>query len=987
MAPSSNPYVREVCGYDTSATGEMFAFGLWAVAAAIEDKGGEGARSLPSSTARRPVATSSSSSSSSSGSQQEGPAKGVQPHAGAPAPRKEAQTGPPNPQENAGGTQSPPSSSTARRPAATSSSSSSGSSGGSRQEGVEHRAGAPAPRKEACAGPPSPQDPPRQQPLPPLAGRGSEAEAAELAPLLLSLARQLLAVAGGGAGGPPRHRFLQQKYYERLPADFKANCDALVASTIAINALAAGCGAGGGTVEAIAVQIRCLVAHAGTLTAAVNNLNDGVRHHAEFRACSAALVARLQTRVDCTANLLKIACGAARGDESLAAAAREALRTGTWGPDQPAVDALLARHGAAAPVDGGGAAAEDLARIQRRLAEAVSRAPNGLDALREERQLATGLLESMNVPETVVYATLQGVNAAITRAMKGEEARSRLKAAISSLNADAIQQAISFAEDVAMKDVDGTLHDAEHILEDIREVSSLKAGLSVTPTAATDDVLQAILAANRFLKKSGIYLEKQVQYDANGKVIPVTEEYDVYVDHFNNHIWTADCTVLYQEACITYQQRRRASGIAEEIRELLELPDDDFVRSCQSDGLFSDVFEKCDDQSYGGADRKQLEKRVDTLMKVRAKAFFPQGDIKILSVPQRIPLRTLHARLVDEYKEDNPELDDVAFKISYVDQDNDRIRLATDRDWVECVSLKRDQCSSALLLSSTATMLRPGETKIELYLDYNFGGATVQHKSPRTSRQSHRPAASTAVLGSRTPLASALRSAPRDAISSLPVQEPPVMPGSGSSPPSSPPAVGNRGVPGHSVARHRASSEGSPAPAPAPHPGPTATTDLVRRQSDLSACRGTSANYPSPPPAPEAMPFAPVSRWGVGCGAMKLPEVPDASFIAAKKAQTHTAIEDAALGRGLPPASSLYPDLDVGSDTSDEGAGPTRWQNFKAKIPDGVAPLLQQRAAPMSRAPYRRSGVPLERRLSGPIQSGLRRGSDNRLSVAGRGMQ
>eukprot|EP01063_Lacrimia_lanifica_P026767 TRINITY_DN3660_c0_g1_i2.p1 TRINITY_DN3660_c0_g1~~TRINITY_DN3660_c0_g1_i2.p1 ORF type:complete len:522 (+),score=97.29 TRINITY_DN3660_c0_g1_i2:1611-3176(+) len=169
---------------------------------------------------------------------------------------------------------------------------------------------------------------------------------------------------------------------------------------------------------------------------------------------------------------------------------------------------------------------------------------------------------------------------------------------------------------------------------------------------------------------------------------------------------------------------------------MLILNDEEFARVCGGE-FCQDLLEKADECSYAGDDRKQLEKRVDAVFRVRLKVYFPQGDIKVLSVPQRINFAMLHCMLADRYQEDNPELDEVAFKVHYLDPDEDKIRITNDSDWRECLDMKRSQPAFAGTLGATVAP-RPGEFKLELHLDYHFGATTMvkrstTHATPATS--------------------------------------------------------------------------------------------------------------------------------------------------------------------------------------------------------------------------------------------------------------
>ena len=190
----------------------------------------------------------------------------------------------------------------------------------------------------------------------------------------------------------------------------------------------------------------------------------------------------------------------------------------------------------------------------------------------------------------------------------------------------------------------------------------------------------------------------------------------MYLDHFNNNIWTPECTVKYEETCIRYSEGRKEIEVVTESTEYLQLSDEQFISYCEN-GTIADLLTRSDDMNFtGNTSRKlkELEKRLDTLHRLRIKAFFPQGDIKILSTPYRITYKQLHDSLVNQYLEDNKELSSVAFKISYFDSDDDRINITTDNDWRECLALKRDILIQTYSLSMTAVRSHQNLVKLKL---------------------------------------------------------------------------------------------------------------------------------------------------------------------------------------------------------------------------------------------------------------------------------
>eukprot|EP01064_Diplonema_japonicum_P006490 TRINITY_DN1434_c0_g1_i1.p1 TRINITY_DN1434_c0_g1~~TRINITY_DN1434_c0_g1_i1.p1 ORF type:complete len:817 (+),score=147.41 TRINITY_DN1434_c0_g1_i1:51-2501(+) len=679
------------------------------------------------------------------------------------------------------------------------------------------------------------------------------------------------------AGGrDARYRFLATKYESRLPASLKTLISTLVPSVMATDKIIA---AGVKEVTAgyrrklpsLTKDINQLSEHKATLDAVVHGLNDCGDEN--LYNASARLLKRCAEKNKLGVLTLRLCCGLVKQDMDIVASTCKGISNLHLPPTDSGFTATIISNAADVTKTW-----DNISKIQLVIDETVQTCTDIVE-LRETRDRCLNELESLGVMELKIHDMTQILTTTIDRLTRGEEARISLKSALRSGNIDTVRTAIANAESVGMKDTDGTLHHAEVYLQETQEIHEIVSNLNVTSGTSTEHLLQAIVVANKYLMTTGLYIERAPVYDTNGKVIPpTTDECDMYLDHYNNKMWTGECTVVYQEACIQYGQRRTAASLSCEVKDLMDLPDDDFVRAAQLDDFFAELTAKMDDNAYHAPDRNHLQKRLNTLLRTRVKIFYPQGDIKVITVPQKIDFKQLHQTMVSQYLEDNPELDEVAFKVSYLDSDEDRIRITTNRDWEECVMIKRTQLPSTL--GSTTMTFRPGDVKIDLYLDYNFNAVVSETTVVRKSEATVVKKPTTTVVK-------------REAPSQVQAQAP-------------------------SQVQAQAPSQ---VQAQAPSQVQAQAPSQVRAQAPSHA-------QPLPPPSPPSERAVVVNKWGPAQPLTLLPEVPDTSFIVPKPS---TAIEDSVHGVGLPLKSMLYPDLEI-REEDDEPPRVSNWDRFKENL-------------------------------------------------------
>eukprot|EP01065_Artemidia_motanka_P043386 TRINITY_DN6006_c1_g1_i1.p1 TRINITY_DN6006_c1_g1~~TRINITY_DN6006_c1_g1_i1.p1 ORF type:complete len:913 (+),score=312.17 TRINITY_DN6006_c1_g1_i1:90-2828(+) len=808
------------------------------------------------------------------------------------------------------------------------------------------------------------------------AGSGSCASpcgrAASLLSVLASFVAQLCEAertAVPSAEREPRYRFLERRFDAGMTAEVRDALRSLLGAVRSVDAVAVDalrCATSRDWPSPEEATSRAAEAASGTLEVAraaeallcADRGCEGPpdeRTESKLFDCCSSLCARVKQKAQLAEALFTLGAAVCLHDTVAAEAAAATLRGGAWGPDGGSVAAAL---NASTPA-GASAADDAVAECKARIDEVIRRYPNDPAAVQRERGVIERRLSESAVPAAAMARVLQPADALVARLLRGGQARDGLRAALATGDVAAVRVAVQHAEEVGMKDVDGTLEEAERFLDSHERVSGMLESLAAARRSGqADALLTAISDINRFIRLNGLMLERPVQTDSRGKVVPLAaDDESVYLEHFNNSFWTPDCSVLYEQTCIEYSQRRDAASLAERFQGLHQLADEEFVRAVQAQDMLRDLLADADEQAFRGEQRAAVERRMDALLRARVKVHFPQGDIKALAVPQRRPFADLSQQLRNAYLDENPDVDAVHFKMYYRDTAGDRIRLTTEEDWLECL---REAQTAPLMgsLGASHTLGRggPGEVRVEMFLEFNLGGtmtaATAPRSQPTSLSQSVQPRRAD---GRRTSA--------------------PAQPLSAGAPPAAAVGPAHERVPGG--VRFRLPADSSPPPEAPRWPSPPAAAPTPHRAvAEPAPHRAVSAADPTPhraaaEPAPHrAVPAAaaPVaqpapaatgprpSRWQTpATGAViSLPEVPDASF-AAEPVSAAARREVVAAPAAPPPAQprEYYPELSL-DDSDDDEPRESEWDRFKRD--QGQRPLGGSAGGQR----YRRSGKPLD---------------------------
>eukprot|EP00760_Papus_ankaliazontas_P022657 PhM_4_TR1890/c0_g1_i3/m.38021 len=238
--------------------------------------------------------------------------------------------------------------------------------------------------------------------------------------------------------------------------------------------------------------------------------------------------------------------------------------------------------------------------------------------------------------------------------------------------------------------------------------------------------VQRRVECQRVAARNGLCRTDTVVRDASGKVVPeltptAGTQHDVFVPHVNNHVWTQQMSVLYEQCCLQYQLRRQLEDVRRQLHNAVGLSDEDFIREAIDAELYGSLLESCDEVCIGSGERKVLENRVDTLLKARMKVYHPSGDIRVLVVPQRQPFPEVQKQLVELFEDETNAVGGAtAYRMSYVDGDGDRVIMKCEADWRECLRQKRESAlMSYSLRATTTTKASAGEALISIFLELN----------------------------------------------------------------------------------------------------------------------------------------------------------------------------------------------------------------------------------------------------------------------------
>ena len=246
-------------------------------------------------------------------------------------------------------------------------------------------------------------------------------------------------------------------------------------------------------------------------------------------------------------------------------------------------------------------------------------------------------------------------------------------------------------------------------------------------------------------------------------------------------------SALYERACLVYEQLAAQSAVRLEMEALLAMGDEAFYAACDERGMLSGLFARADeccvaeDDDCGeigavnggggeaGAPRARLRRRLDTLLVARIKAFHHSGEVRALTIPQRLTFTELMAgRLarffpdiliaaptpsasasaaVPTHKVSTPS--SYGCEVSFLD-DGDKVRISSDEEFADLMQMRRRAAlegiaegAGALGASSvfgrsqiSKSLASTAELKIELYLDpisaappLSAGAVAAPHRS------------------------------------------------------------------------------------------------------------------------------------------------------------------------------------------------------------------------------------------------------------------
>lgn len=249
---------------------------------------------------------------------------------------------------------------------------------------------------------------------------------------------------------------------------------------------------------------------------------------------------------------------------------------------------------------------------------------------------------------------------------------------------------------------------------------------SLAITSRLYDVLGRI---NLLLRRAG--MAKDTKTTTEGKVVPTAaDDVKVYLEHQLDEVqgFGRRESVLYEHACLCFENWSKQNKVRMELDGLMNMPDDEFYRACDSQDMLSHLFADADRYCVVTETREAVTKRMDKLLIIRIKVYHHSGEVRVLTIPQRTTLQGLIDQKLLAFFPDAR-----ACEVCFLD-DGDKVRISSDEEFADLVKMRRAVAiegmgsglgSTSILGSSqvlgrsqmSKSLMSSSELKLELYLD------------------------------------------------------------------------------------------------------------------------------------------------------------------------------------------------------------------------------------------------------------------------------